>query len=359
MSFGKTVEPDLYTAVGIPEGVAFAGVNSELRRNLGALGVVVLLVGIAAWFGSEMLVLRRMRAMVNATEKLRLGDLSARTKSPHDSSEFGQLAGSFDAMAEALQSREGERDRARWELERTAADLAQKNEELESFTYSVSHDLKEPLRTLEAFSQFLIEDYSDRLDEQGNDYLGRISKASVRMKSLIDDLLTLSRLARRAEPPARVSVTQVVEDMRVAMEGSLLERNATIELDGPLPDVLADAPRVQQIFANLISNGIKFNSSDHPVLKIRAEGNKGAMATIGVEDNGIGIDAEYHERIFGVFQRLHAREEYEGTGAGLAIVKRAAEACGGSVRVESQLGRGSTFFVSLPAWEASSPALAA
>jgi signal transduction histidine kinase len=235
-------------------------------------------------------------------------------------------------------------------LHETLAELEGRNQELESFTYSVSHDLKEPLRTLEAFSQFLLEDYAAQLDEQGRDYLTRMSRAAARMKQMIEELLALSRLGRRPEELVRVDIGQVVANITAAFQIALEEKGGRIEVEGGLPSVLGDLSRVEQIFGNLIANGTKFNRSERPVVTVGVHETDEGMVTFFVRDNGIGIEPQYHDKIFGVFQRLHRREEYDGTGAGLAIVKRAAAALGGRVWLDSAPDAGTTFFVSLPLW---------
>ena len=244
-----------------------------------------------------------------------------------------------------------ERQQSEEMLRETLAELENRSAEMESFTYSVSHDLKEPLRTLEAFSRFLLEDYGEVLDDQGRDYLDRLARASARLKDMVEELLTLSRLGRRPHELERVNVRRVVEEIVAANRFSIDESNADVAIEGALPDVLADLPRVEQIFGNLVGNGFKFNRSERPSVRIGLAELTGGWVTFYVRDNGIGIAPEYHERIFFLFQRLHLREEYEGTGAGLAIVKRAAEALGGCVWLESEPGAGSTFFVRLPLWE--------
>jgi signal transduction histidine kinase len=236
-------------------------------------------------------------------------------------------------------------------LRRTLEELEHRTEEMEAFTNSVSHDLKEPLRTLEAFSGFLIEDYAEVLDEQGRDYLERLAKASARLKDMIEELLVLSRLGRRPHELEMVDVENTIREIVAANEFTMEQRNAAVIINGPLPPVLADLPRIQQVFGNLIGNGLKFNQSERPTIDIGCADVAGGMATISVRDNGIGIDPQYHDRIFGIFQRLHVLEEYEGTGAGLAIVKRAMEALGGSVTLESSLDAGSTFYLRLPLWD--------
>ncbi|HLF71909.1 MAG TPA: ATP-binding protein [Dehalococcoidia bacterium] len=244
-----------------------------------------------------------------------------------------------------------ERNEITAQLNQTMHELETRTEEMESFTYSVSHDLKEPLRTLEAFSGFLLEDYGDVLDEQGRDYLERLGQASARLKDMIEKLLTLSRLGRRPPEVERVDVRQVVEGIIAVNQFTIDERHAEVVIDGDLPPVLGDLSRLEQIFGNLIGNGLKFNQSERPGVTVKLEGTVDGIVTFAVTDNGIGIAEEYHERIFGVFQRLHLREEYEGTGAGLAIVKRAANALGGSIELRSAPGEGSTFLVNLPLYE--------
>lgn len=233
-------------------------------------------------------------------------------------------------------------------LRATPDDLLRINAELEAFAYSVSHDLKEPLRTLEALSQFLLEDYGDKLDAEGRDHLVRLARASARMKRLIEDLLTISRAGRRAEPATPVAVEGVIADILEGMRVTLHERNAAVDVARRLPDVLGDPRRIGQIFGNLISNGVKFNRSAAPRVEVGAMENDAGETVFYVRDNGIGIEPQYHEKIFEVFQQLHRREEFEGTGAGLSIAKRAIEALGGRIWVEDNPSGGSTFLFTLP-----------
>jgi PAS domain S-box-containing protein len=226
--------------------------------------------------------------------------------------------------------------------------LSQQVAELDAFTYSVSHDLKEPLRAIEAFSQFALEDCADQLDDQGRGYLIKLANASIRMKNLIDDLLRLSRAFRQPGPPRRVDVGALVREIIAEMQLTLDAKGATVEMEKGLPDILGESTRMKQVFVNLIGNALKFNESELPHVNIGVRAIDGGVATFFVQDNGIGIDQQYHERIFGIFQRLHPREEYEGTGAGLSVVKRVVETLGGKVWVESELGAGATFLFTLP-----------
>jgi signal transduction histidine kinase len=243
-----------------------------------------------------------------------------------------------------------ERQRLLVQLECAVAELAVKNEELDAFAHTISHDLKEPLRTVEAFSQFLFEDYSQRLDKRGRDYLTRLAKAGARMKRLIDDILALSEVSRKPDPPKRVGLGSVIGDIVDELRFATEEKRFSVKVQEGLPDVAGDPLRIKQIFHNLIGNAVKFNESEDPLVTVGARDPEDGMATFYVVDNGIGIDPRYHDRIFGIFQRLHRPEEYDGTGAGLAIVKRAVEGSGGRVWVESQFGSGTTFMFTLPVW---------
>ena len=232
-------------------------------------------------------------------------------------------------------------------LEQRAAELARINGELEAFTYSVSHDLKEPLRSVQAYSQFILEDCESMLDERGKEYLQKLDAATRRMKHLIEDLLALSRVGRGAEV-APTDVNAVLASVTESLRGRIEARDADVSIEEGLPAVLADAVRLDQIFANLVSNAIKFKKDGRPVVRVGLRQLDDAQATFFVQDNGIGIAPEFAGKIFAIFQRLHARDEFEGTGAGLAIAKRAAETLGGSIMVESDGASGSTFLVTLP-----------
>lgn len=241
-----------------------------------------------------------------------------------------------------------DRKEAEERVQAAATDLARSNAELEAFTYSVSHDLKEPLRTIEAFSQFLLEDYAAGLDEQGRDYLQKLASASARMKQLIEDLLALSRIGRRDDPTSSADVDRIVADVVEGLRMMIAEHAVEVQVQAGMPRVQGDAARLEQIFGNLITNAIKFNRSERPSVTVGMRAQTDRDATFFVRDNGIGIDPAYHERIFGIFQRLHRREEFDGTGAGLAIVRRAVESLGGTIWVESDGTNGTTFVFVLP-----------
>lgn len=227
------------------------------------------------------------------------------------------------------------------------------NQELEDFTFVVSHDLKEPLRTLEAFSNFLALDCGPQLSEQGQDHIRHLMAASRRLGQLIDDLLSLSRAGRVIKAPEPLRWEEITEtvlgDLR---ELTMQNPQSSVRIELPLPEVSGDPERIIQLLTNLLGNAIKYNNSEQPeiffgAVKKGTEENE-AGPIFYVKDNGIGIEPKFHEQIFRIFRRLHHREEYSGTGAGLAICKKIVEAHGGRIWVESEPGQGSTFYFSLP-----------
>ena len=238
------------------------------------------------------------------------------------------------------------------ELEQANDRLRRTNQELEEFTYVVSHDLKEPLRTLEAFSNFLAADYGTLLADEGREYIAHLTAASRRLGALIDDLLTLSRAGRVIGTSRPLDWDVLVGTVLADLQQLLLRHpGAAVRIEGTLPAARGDPERVIQLLANLVSNALKYNESLNPEVVLGGrpgEGEVRPFVTLYVRDNGMGIDPRYHEKIFRIFRRLHAREEYEGTGAGLAICKKIVEAHGGKLWVESAVGRGSTFYFTLP-----------
>jgi PAS domain S-box-containing protein len=240
-----------------------------------------------------------------------------------------------------------ERKRAEDAIARQTEELTRINAELEDFTHSVSHDLKEPLRGIEAFAGFLAEDYGDKLDEQGQRYVDILRESSVRMKDLIDDLLQLSRIGRTRYEYATVSVTELANDVKLELSYAIQEKQVDLQIDPNLPAVACDKTRLREVFKNLISNAIKYNDKPTPRVEIACKASNDSV-TFTVSDNGIGIPAEFHEKIFKIFQRLHHRDEYEGSGVGLAICKKVVEAHGGRIWVESEPERGTTFCFTIP-----------
>lgn len=232
-------------------------------------------------------------------------------------------------------------------LEKTR-NLEKSNEKLEQFSHVVSHDLKEPARTVEAFSGFLIEDYHDKLDEEGLDYLQRMKKAAGRMRELINDLLNLSSIHMDRASFERVNVQKVLREVKDDLEMRL--HGVNLQIDDDMPAIRGSRIRIAELFSNLITNAIKYNDKALPTLHVGwlKDSKKTGMCTFFVQDNGIGIEKRYQERIFAIFQKLNPREDYEGTGAGLAICKRIVEEHKGEIWVESEVGKGSTFYFIIP-----------
>jgi len=226
-------------------------------------------------------------------------------------------------------------------------EIEKRNKELDDFTYVVSHDLKEPLITIEGYSKIVLDDYRDAVDAEAKEYLTSVVNASLRMRNLIDDLLTLSRLGRVAELQEGLALREVVESVLHDFEFTLRERRATVVVADDLPTVRYNRTRLSMVFRNLIANAIKFNSSDAPRVNIAVQ-TLADEYIVSVSDNGIGIDREHFDKIFVIFQRLHRSDEFPGTGAGLTIVKRIIEGHHGRIWVESKLGEGTTFKFTIP-----------
>ncbi|MCW8808398.1 MAG: PAS domain S-box protein [Rhodanobacter sp.] len=247
-----------------------------------------------------------------------------------------------------------ERHAADLALARAMDDLRIRNRELQDFAYVASHDLQEPLRKIQTFSDRLQSRLAAELDESSRDYLQRMGLAALRMQALIDDLLTYSRSGSGKASMVMVDLSSVLASVQDDLEQQIQEAGATIEV-GPLPEILADPTQMRQLLQNLLTNALKFRAVDRPCrIAIHARSIESADAGVGdtgwelrVEDNGIGFDEAYAERIFAPFQRLHPRNVYPGTGIGLAIVRRIVERHGGTIRAESLAGQGTTFIVTL------------
>ena len=248
---------------------------------------------------------------------------------------------------ESLQAEIAVRKQAEERLRQANENLARSNKDLEQFAYVASHDLQEPLRTVAGFTQLLGKRYKGRLDQDADEFIEFAVQGAKRMQTLIMDLLSYSRLSTRSKPFAPTDCDAVLAEMLVTLQSAILESGAVITHD-PLPTVSADPSQLRQVFQNLIGNAVKFRSGQPCKIHVSAE-NKDAEWVFSVHDNGIGIAREYSERIFVIFQRLHGREEYPGTGIGLSICKRVVERHGGRIWVESRPEEGSTFYFTLPA----------
>ena len=226
--------------------------------------------------------------------------------------------------------------------------LARSNRELEQFAYIASHDLQEPLRKITSFSSRLVSKYKDALGEQGLDYLSRMENATIRMQSLIEGLLTYSRVTTKAQPFSSVSLSTIVSEVLSDLETAIKESGATVTC-GDLPSVQADPLQMRQLFQNLIGNALKYHAPGvAPAITVHAALSHSSCA-ITISDNGIGFEQKYAEQIFGVFQRLHGRSsEYKGSGIGLSVCRKIVERHGGTITAHGEVDKGASFTVTMP-----------
>jgi len=288
------------------------------------LAMVLLFAVLSGW------VTRPLKKLVTALEDIRRkGPAGVSRVSIRSTDEIGRLGCTFNAMCDDLQKTTVSRDA------------------LDSLIFMVSHNLQEPLRSIYAFSRFIEDDCRDILDAKSKTHLERIRANAQRMKGLIENLLTIARLERRNCASERVHAAYLIDEVKQVMESTLASKNAEVIVNGTLPVIMADRAIFPQVFRQLFANAVKF--SDKAALRIDV----GCVQRDGVHefyvrDNGPGIDRQYADKIFDIFQRLNRREEYEGTGAGLAIVRKIIEMHKGRIWVESVPGEGATFFFTLP-----------
>jgi light-regulated signal transduction histidine kinase (bacteriophytochrome) len=236
-------------------------------------------------------------------------------------------------------------------LAKKAADLAASNEELEAFAYSVSHDLRAPLRHVNGFINLLREQVGDRLDAAGQRYLSKIQSASGRMSALIDELLALSRMSRIEMRYTRVSLDRLLKEVVQELRGHVTGRTIDWAV-GDLPHVYGDRILLRQAFVNLLDNAIKYTAANPKArIEVGCGGDDGSEVTVYIRDNGVGFDMKYAHKLFGVFQRLHRQEEFPGTGIGLAHVRRIVERHSGRVWAQAAKGDGAVFYIALPKGE--------
>ncbi|MBN4064266.1 HAMP domain-containing protein [Dehalococcoides mccartyi] len=323
--------------VKIDETEALSRLNG-LGWTLAAVIVVVSLVIVIVAVVIARHLIDPISRLTHAADLFSRGELNSRV-SIDSTDEIGVLGLTFNVMAERIQSANEDLE-AR--VEERTADLKRSNQDLEQFAYVASHDLQEPLRMVSSYTQLLSKRYSGKLDESADDFIYFAVDGAKRMQVLINDLLTYSRAGRTDTAVENLDVERIATEA-ISNLGSRIEDSGTVITFGEMPTLVADRQQLVSIFQNLISNSIKYRSvSRDSQIEIQATRISGAWQ-FSVKDNGIGIDSAFTDRIFTIFQRLHGRDEYQGTGIGLAVVKKLVERSGGSIWVESVLDEGSTF----------------
>lgn len=340
---------------GFSASVAVVQTEAEFERQLHAHRPDVVLAdyNLPQWKGMEALdVLRRQGLDIPVIlVSGALGDVKAVECIKQGATDYvlkDGLARLPEAVRRALQEKRQLRLRrqAEEDLARKVEELARSNAELEQFAYIASHDLQEPLRMVAAYTQLLAERYRGRLDADADKFMGYACEGAIRMQALIQDLLAFSRVGRNNNACQLVECDAAMEQVLLSLGPAIRESGAVVTHPA-LPAVWADRSQMTQVFQNLIGNAIKFRGNEPPAISVRAE-KTGEHWLFSVSDNGIGIDPQYAESVFVVFQRLHTRTEYAGNGIGLAICKKIVERCGGKIWVESQPGHGSTFKFTIP-----------
>jgi PAS domain S-box-containing protein len=247
----------------------------------------------------------------------------------------------------AILSDISERKKSEEHLLKAVAELKRSNDELQQFAYVASHDLQEPLRMVASYTQLLAKRYKGRLDSDADEFIAYAVDGANRMQGLIQDLLAYSRAGANGKPLRKISSEYALKEALTNLRATVEESGAVVTHD-PLPAITTDDTQLAQVFQNLIGNAIKYRGAEVPRVHVSATKNGGNEWIFSVRDNGLGIDPQYFDRIFILFQRLHGREEFKGTGIGLTICKKMLERLGGRIWVESQLEKGSTFYFALP-----------
>jgi signal transduction histidine kinase len=323
------------TAISVPYWQMF----SNALPIAGLSGLVLLLSGATALVLLRILVipLRRIRAVAVDVAAGRRGLVSGALGKRND--EIGDLAKSINFMSQAISERE---DR----LTSQAAELRRSNQDLAQFAYVASHDLQEPLRMVSSYLELLSRRYKGKLDQEADEFIGFAVDGATRMKRLINDLLGYSRAGNTPLKWQRVDVAKVLGAVRTSLAPRLDETGGSIDV-GPMPTVTGDASQLERVFQNLIDNALKYNTSGKPRIRVSAASTEAGWK-FAVADNGIGIDVRFKDQIFEIFKRLHGRDQYSGTGIGLAVTKLVVERHGGQIWVEPGTEGGSVFYFTIP-----------
>ncbi len=329
----------------------------RLKRYLSIVGAVFLVSLVTAILMS----LRIRRSVADPIVRLaetahtvsQQRNYSLRVPATSNRDELSSLITTFNDMLEQIEARDDALQEAHnsleWRVQERTAQLNAVNEELEAFSYSVSHDLRAPLRHMSAFSQLLTEEYGESLHADARHYLDRIQESAKRMGQLVDDLLKMGQISRRALTSVKTDLNSLLNEVVKDLQLECAQRNIRWQI-GELPSVECDPGLMKQVFMNLVSNAVKYSRRrESALIEVGLMIEEDGTPVIFIRDNGAGFDQRYADKLFGVFQRLHRADEFEGTGVGLATVQRIIKRHGGKIWALGELDKGSTFFFTLPA----------
>ena len=346
-------ESGLRIVLGVNHRTLLGAADSNFRQSLVVLAVVLLIAFAGAWALSELAIRRQIARISNALKSFSGGDLGARIGGIYPEGEIGGLMAAIDRDFALIQGQRRMIERLNTNLEQRVvertAELAAINAELESFSYSVSHDLRMPLRHIDGYIGLLKDTFGDQLSEEAQRYLRVVAESSRNMGKLIDDLLAFSRMGRAEYSESAVELDPLVVGVIDSMQADTKGRDIVWTLPS-LPVVRGDAAMLRQVFSNLIGNALKYSRPrPRACIEIGCDGVVDDRLVLYVKDNGVGFDMQYTGKLFGVFQRLHRADEFEGNGIGLANVRRIISRHGGRVWAEAAEDQGATFFFTLRA----------
>ena len=329
----------------VDQAEAYARVDSMATTIITIVSLLALIVVGASFLLARTITLPLARLVAGAAAIGR-GNLD-QTVGTSAKDEIGELSRAFDRMAMELKGTTVSLDELERRIRERTAQLEAANRELEAFSYSVSHDLRVPLRAIGGYTRILMEEYQQLLDAEGKRVCSVISEGAQKMSDLIDDLLAFSRLGRSAINPRKLDMEALAKSVFQDLTTAQSRKRIDFQLDAA-PPVMGDLSLLRQVWVNLISNAMKFSSrKKRAVIRVHGENTEGEVV-YSVQDNGVGFDMRYADKLFGVFQRLHSAREFEGNGVGLALVQRVVLRHGGRVWAEGQTGKGATFYFSLP-----------
>jgi signal transduction histidine kinase len=329
----------------VDQSEAYAQIDTGTVTTVTLISLLALIV-VAASFLLARTITRPLARLVAGAAEIGRGHLDQRVGTDARD-EIGELSRAFDRMAMELKETTVSMDELERRIHERTSQLEAANRELEAFTYSVSHDLRAPLRAIDGYTRILLEDYQQLLDAEGKRICSVISQGAHKMSDLIDDLLAFSRLGRAAINPSNIDMETLVKTIFQELTTAQSRKRISFQVDSVLPAV-GDPALLRQVWVNLVSNAIKFSSQQkRAVIKVHGE-NIENETVYSVQDNGVGFDMQYANKLFGVFQRLHSVKEFEGNGVGLALVQRVIHRHGGRVWAEGEISKGATFYFTLP-----------